>query len=92
MSIDRDIAVGVRWPEQEFQWSTVDVRGYHRAVGRTDGRDTVLPTFAMTAPGMFGVASPEFYGPQGNHPSPETSFDAGRLVTTRSELSGVMQL
>jgi 2-enoyl-CoA hydratase-like protein len=75
MSIDRDIAVGVRWPKQDFQWSAVDVRGYHRAVGRTDGRDTVLPTFAMTAPGMFGVASPEFYGPQ----PPEISFPGIRL-------------
>lgn len=38
MSIHRDTAVGVRWPEQEFQWSTVDVGGYHRAVGRIDDR------------------------------------------------------
>jgi acyl dehydratase len=75
MSIARDIAVGVRWPEQEFQWSTVDVRGYHRAVGRTDDHDSVLPTFAMTAPGMFGVASPEFYSPQ----PPEISFPGIRL-------------
>jgi acyl dehydratase len=75
MSIDRDAAVGVRWPEQEFQWSTDDVRGYHHAVGRVDDRDTVLPTFAMTAPGMFGVASPEFYGPR----PPEISFPGIRL-------------
>jgi acyl dehydratase len=75
MSIDRDTAVGVRWPEQEFQWTSVDVRSYHRAVGRTDDRDTVLPTFAMTAPGMFGVASPEFYGPR----PPEISFPGIRL-------------
>jgi acyl dehydratase len=79
MSIDRDTAVGVRWPEQEFRWSAADVRGYHRAVGRIDERGTVLPTFAMTAPGMFGVASPEFCGPR----PPEISFPGIRLNLAR---------
>ncbi|OMC10567.1 MaoC/PaaZ C-terminal domain-containing protein [Mycobacterium sp. SP-6446] len=75
MSICRDAAVGVRWPEQDFHWSPDDVREYHRAVGWIDDRDNVLPTFAMTAPGMFGVVSPEFYRPR----PPEVSFPGIRL-------------
>jgi acyl dehydratase len=75
MPIDRDTAVGVRWPDQEFRWSSVDVRGYHRTIGWIDDRGAVLPTFAMTAPGMFGVASPEFYSSR----PPEISFPGIQL-------------
>lgn len=75
MPIRRDVAVGVRWPEQDFHWSPDDVRGYHRVVGWLGDGEDVLPTFAMTAPGMFGVASPEFYRPR----PPEVLFPGIRL-------------
>lgn len=74
MFIDRDSAIGLRWPQQEFQWSPADVSGYHRAVCRFGG-EAVLPTFAMTAPGVFGVASPDFLRPQ----RPEICFPGIRM-------------
>ncbi|WP_205873316.1 MaoC/PaaZ C-terminal domain-containing protein [Mycobacterium camsae] len=75
MLIDRDTAIGLRWPQQRFQWSPTDVSGYHRAVCRFDAGDAVLPTFAMTAPGVFGVASPDFLRPQ----PPEICFPGIQL-------------
>lgn len=75
MLIDRDTAIGLRWPEQEFQWSPVDVSGYHHAVCRFNAGAAVLPTFAMTAPGVFGVASPDFLRPQ----RPEICFPGIQL-------------
>ncbi|MFE7741747.1 MaoC/PaaZ C-terminal domain-containing protein [Nocardia sp. NPDC057455] len=75
MPILRDTAIGVTVPEQEFRWTDRDVRRYHDAVGWSGADGTVLPTFAMTAPGVFGVASPEFYRPQ----PPEVRFPGVRL-------------
>ncbi|MEU7768674.1 MaoC/PaaZ C-terminal domain-containing protein [Nocardia sp. NPDC049190] len=62
-------------PEQDFHWADSDVHRYHRAVGWNHELDIALPTFAMTAPGMFGVASPEFYRPE----PPEVRFPGVRL-------------
>jgi hypothetical protein len=76
MPILRDVAIGVTVPEQDFQWVDTDVRRYHRAVGWARAGDAVLPTFAMTAPGVFGVASPEFYRAE----PPEVRFPGVQLA------------
>ncbi|VBA39824.1 hypothetical protein LAUMK136_03192 [Mycobacterium attenuatum] len=75
MYIDRETAIGLRWPDQTFRWSPSDVSGYHHAVCRFKAGSTVLPTFAMTGPGIFGVASPDFFRPQ----RPEICFPGIRL-------------
>lgn len=61
MPIDVPIATGLTVPEQEFRWNEADARRYRQAVGQSDRQLGLLPTFAMTAPGAFGVASPDFY-------------------------------
>ncbi|WP_433713392.1 MaoC/PaaZ C-terminal domain-containing protein [Nocardia sp. CA-084685] len=75
MPIDVQAAVGLAIPEQEFHWSEQNMREYRRAVGQEPRQTGVLPTFAMTAPGAFGVASPDFYLPG----PPEIRFPGIRL-------------
>ncbi|MBB5918832.1 acyl dehydratase [Nocardia transvalensis] len=75
MPIDVRAAVGVAVPEQEFGWAEEDVLRYRRAVGQGARQRGMLPTFAMTAPAAFGVASPDFYQPE----PPEIRFPGIRL-------------
>lgn len=64
MPIDRRTAVGLVVPEQDFYWNESDTARYRFAIGQPVAQEGVLPTFAMTAPGAFGVASPDFYRPE----------------------------
>lgn len=75
MPIDVPTATGLVVPEQEFRWDRADARRYRHAVGQSDRQAGLLPTFAMTAPGAFGVASPDFYHPR----PPEIRFPGIRL-------------
>lgn len=75
MPIDKLIATGLVVPEQEFRWDEFDTRRYRHAVGQPARQPGVLPTFAMTAPGAFGIASPDFYHRQ----PPEIRFPGIRL-------------
>ncbi|MEV5647196.1 MaoC/PaaZ C-terminal domain-containing protein [Nocardia sp. NPDC052254] len=61
MPIDRRTVIGVTVPTQEFRWGEREVLSYRRAVGQRGEQTGVLPTFAMTAPVAFGVATPDFY-------------------------------
>ncbi|MGK8525020.1 MaoC/PaaZ C-terminal domain-containing protein [Nocardia asteroides] len=83
MPIDRQLAVGLRIPEQDFHWDESDMARYRLAVGQPANQQDVLPTFAMTAPGAFGVVSPDFYHPE----PPEIRFPGIRL-----ELASLLQL
>ncbi|WP_327150882.1 MaoC/PaaZ C-terminal domain-containing protein [Nocardia sp. NBC_01329] len=71
-------ATGLVLPEQVFSWYAADTQRYRHAVGQRDRQSGVLPTFAMTAPGAFGVASPDFYHRQ----PPEIRFPGIRLHLT----------
>ncbi|WP_040789098.1 MaoC/PaaZ C-terminal domain-containing protein [Nocardia paucivorans] len=75
MPIHRQMAVGLRIPEQDFHWNESDMVRYRLAVGQSVAQREVLPTFAMTAPGAFGVVSPDFYHPE----PPEIRFPGIRL-------------
>ncbi|MCX0272545.1 3-alpha,7-alpha,12-alpha-trihydroxy-5-beta-cholest-24-enoyl-CoA hydratase [Nocardia zapadnayensis] len=75
MPLDPLTATGLVLPEQQFCWNEADTRRYRHAVGRSEWQTGVLPTFAMTAPGAFGVASPEFYHSR----PPEIRFPGIRL-------------
>ncbi|MEV3963409.1 MaoC/PaaZ C-terminal domain-containing protein [Nocardia sp. NPDC050193] len=69
------MATGLVISEQEFRWNETDARRYRHAVGQSDRHTGLLPTFAMTAPGAFGVASPDFY----HREPPEIRFPGIRL-------------
>ncbi|WP_280236885.1 MaoC/PaaZ C-terminal domain-containing protein [Nocardia cyriacigeorgica] len=75
MHMDPVTAAGVTIPEQHFHWDDTDSRRYRHAVGQSDRQAGMLPTFALTAPGAFGVASPDFYHPE----PPEVRFPGIRL-------------
>ncbi|WP_063035143.1 MaoC/PaaZ C-terminal domain-containing protein [Nocardia grenadensis] len=75
MPIDVPTATGLVIPGQEFRWDEADARRYRHAIGQHDRQSGVLPTFAMTAPGAFGIASPDFYHQQ----PPEIRFPGIRL-------------
>lgn len=64
MPIDPQTALGLTLPTRQFTWGESDIQRYRRAVGQHPRQTGILPTFAMTAPGVFGVASPEFYHPE----------------------------
>lgn len=83
MPIDRQRAVGLRTPEQDFHWDESDMTRYRLAVGQPANQRDVLPTFALTAPGAFGVVSPDFYHPE----PPEVRFPGVRL-----NLAALLQL
>lgn len=75
MPIDVPTATALVIPGQEFRWDEGDARRYRHAVGQPQRQTGLLPTFAMTAPGAFGVASPDFYYRQ----PPEIRFPGLRL-------------
>lgn len=75
MPIDVPTAIGLELPAQEFRWDSGDARRYRHAVGQSDRQAGLLPTFAMTAPGAFGIASPDFY----HREPPEIRFPGLRL-------------
>ncbi|WP_459546027.1 MaoC/PaaZ C-terminal domain-containing protein [Nocardia sp. X0981] len=78
MPIDRQRAVGFRTPEQDFHWDESDTARYRFAVAQPANQRDVLPAFALTAPGAFGVVSPDFYHPE----PPEVRFPGIRLDLT----------
>ena len=75
MPIDRRTVIGVTVPSREFRWGEREVLSYRRAVGQRSEQPGVLPTFAMTAPAAFGVATPDFY----HREPPEIRFPGIRL-------------
>lgn len=75
MTIDPQTAIGLELPAQRYHWDQCDIRRYRSAVGQDARLPGVMPTFVMTAPGAFGVVSPDFHHSE----APEIRFPGIRL-------------